>query len=159
MTTIPTTTIPTTTVPITPKPSPYEDLIRITDLNTESIATVSIVVRQFPNKLETSDIKVLLTHFLEIFTQALLISQRNNINQFDVLIDCEGTTTSNIDYTFGKNFVSLMKKSFDNNLGRCVIFNANTLFKHVYSVFKKFIDKPTREKIKIFTKTRTSQKY
>ena len=145
----------------TPPPSPtqqqpnlYEDLIRITDLDTKSIATVSIVVRYFPYK---PDIKFLLTHFLEIFTQALLISQKNEINTFDVLIDCEGTTTKHIDYTFGKNFVSLMKKSFNDNLGRCVIFNTDALFKHVYSVFKKLIDKETREKIRIFSKTKMSQ--
>ncbi len=131
----------------TAKPSQYEDIIRITDTETKAIATVSVIVRNFPHKFIIKD---MLTTFITLFTEALLISQSNGINTFDVIVDCEGTTKQNIDYTFGKEMIGIMKKVFDGKLNRCVIFNTNSLFRTVYTMFKPLIDKPTRQKIRIF---------
>ncbi len=125
----------------------YENLIRITDIDTKKTATVSVVVKNFPDKYDTQD---MLTVFLTILTEALLISQRNNIQVYDVLVDCQGTTAKNISYKFGKQLIAVLKTTFNNTMGRCVIFNTNILFKTVYKVLSPLIDKPTKEKIKIF---------
>ena len=125
----------------------YEDLIRITDINTKKTATVSVIIKNFPKKLDTQD---LLTAFIAIFTEALLISQRNNIHVYDVLVDCQGTTSKNIDYKFARQLIAILKTTFNNTMGRCVIFNTNMLFKTVYKVLSPLIDKPTKKKIQIF---------
>lgn len=128
----------------------YEELIKITDIGTKKIATVSVVVKNFPQNIKTEQLKELLTLFLSTFTEALLISQRNNINQFDVLVDCQGSSMKNASYDFGKNLINLTKNTFDDNLGRCVIFNTNTAFRTVYKVISPLIDKSTKKKIKVF---------
>lgn len=125
----------------------YENLIKITDLETKKTATVSIVVRNFPTN---PDNKELITVFIAIFTKALLISQSNNIQVYDVLVDCEGTTSKNINKQFGKDLIYAMKKVFNNTLGSCIIFNTNQLFKAVYTIFSPLIDKPTKKKIRVF---------
>lgn len=128
----------------------YENIIRIADIETKKIATVSIVIKYFPTQLTQLDIKELLTVFISTFTEALLISQRNKVNKFDVLVDCEGSSTKNVNYDFGKNLITLTKHTFNDNLGRCVIFNTNSAVRTVYKIVKPLIDKDTRQKIKVF---------
>lgn len=126
---------------------PHPDLIKITDIKTDNIATVIIYPKYFPQDVEC---KELITLFIEVFTQALLISQNNKLNAFDVLVDCQDTTIKNVDYTFGKNLINIIKKAFDGNLNRCVIYNTNNIFKTVFKVITPLIDKNTRKKVQIF---------
>lgn len=125
----------------------YENLIRITYTETTKEATVSIVVKNFPIK---PDIKELITVFLAVFTKALLISQSNNLQVYDVLVDCEGISSKHINKEFGKQLIGIMKSTFNDTMGRCVIFNTNNIFKAAYSFFSPFIDKQTKAKIKVF---------
>ena len=125
----------------------YENLIRITDMETTKEATVSIVVKNFPIK---PDIKELITVFLAVFTKALLISQHNNLKVYDVLVDCEGISSKHVNKEFGKQLIGLMKSTFNDTMGRCVIFNTNNIFKAAYAFCSPFIDKPTKAKIKVF---------
>lgn len=125
----------------------YEDLVRITNMNTKSVATVLVIVKNFP---ETYDTQELLTAFITIFTNALLISQKNDIHVYDVLVDCLGTTSKNVNYKFAKQLIAVLKTTFNNTMGRCVIYNTNMLFKTVYKVVSPLIDKPTKKKIQIF---------
>lgn len=125
----------------------YENLIRITDTTTEKEATVSIFVKNFPHN---PDIRELITVFLAIFTEALLISQRNDLQVYDVLVDCKDVSSKHINKEFGKQMIGIMKSTFNDTLGRCIIFNTNNIFKAAYAFFSPFIDKPTKAKIKVF---------
>lgn len=125
----------------------YDELIRITDINTQSVATVSIVAKNFP---QTFDSQELITAFVAIFTEALLLSQKNNHQVYDVLVDCKGATAKNIDYKFAKTLIAVMKSTFNDTMGRCVIFNTNQIFRTAYSILSPLIDKPTKAKIKVF---------
>ena len=133
----------------------YKELIKITETAPRSVATVAIVVKNFPPKpkdknAQDRQTEELVTVFITTLTQALLVSQNNGKNTFDVMVDCKDTSSKHVNYKFGKSFIALAKKVFDGNLGRCVIFNTGNLFKTVYKVISPLIDKPTREKIKIF---------
>jgi len=125
----------------------YEDVIKIADVTTKKTATVSIFVKKFPHKFDNQE---MITVFMTVFTEALLLSQSNNVQFYDVLVDCKGTTRKNLNKKFCKDLISIMKSTFNNTLGRCVIFNTNQLFRTLYSLFTSLIDKPTKEKIKVF---------
>jgi hypothetical protein len=125
----------------------YENLIKIADTATKKKTTVHIIAKNFPEKPNGKEI---ITVFLAIFTEALLISQNNGFTVYDVIVDCKSVSTKNINKEFGKQIIGIMKSTFNDTLGRCVIYNTNNIFKAAYAFITPFIDKTTKSKIKVF---------
>ena len=123
-------------------------LIFITENKETKNAVVYIRVSKF---IIEDNIESKVAYFIKKLTEALLISQDNGTNMFDIIVDCENATSKNVDMKFGKNFIKIAKQVFNNNLGVCVIINIVPMFKHIFTIIKPLIDKPTRSKI-IFQK-------
>ena len=112
------------------------------------------VIMSTKDWIQPSDEKeiVRITSFIaNVITKALLKSQKIKENKFDVLVYLESFKIKHINYQFVKYLADILKQLFPEKLRKTVLIDPPSVFIHSYEIIKKFIDKPTREKISLIS--------
>jgi hypothetical protein len=84
-----------------------------------------------------------------VATQALLKSQKNGANKFDVLVYMEHFKVGNLNYKFVKYLADILKSLFPERLRKATIINPPKFFITSYEIVKTFLDEPTRKKVEL----------
>jgi len=87
-----------------------------------------------------------LAHIFKILSNALLISQQNNYDTFDVIVDLQDLNSSNLDFNLTKDFMNMVQKLFPDRLNCCYFYNAPSFFRIFFQNLLTFIDKKTQTK-------------
>lgn len=109
-------------------------------------------------KPETRDQKnKLMAHIANEFTLALLKSQENGLQVFNVHVTNMNLLKSkDVEISFCKELATLLSKMFENRLNKCYIMNPNKLFDNIYGVVESFIDGKTKKKIELVKNEQSS---
>lgn len=78
----------------------------------------------------------------------------NNHETFVIHLSLKSLTLKEVEkhYSYIRNICTSFKNDFPDKLGTCYIYNAPFIFSQIISILSIFIDKPTREKIKLVNK-------
>jgi len=79
----------------------------------------------------------------------------NNHETFIVHLSLKSLTLKEVEkhYSYIGKICNLFKTEFPDKLETCYIYNAPFIFTQIVAILSIFIDKPTREKIKLVNKT------
>lgn len=91
----------------------------------------------------------LLITIIRSCTSALLHSQENNNDFFNVRVDASNLKFKHLDRKLIKLVSESLQTLFPDKLNECHIYNTSKLFNQFYDIIKLFIDKKTRRKITI----------
>lgn len=91
-----------------------------------------------------------LTSFIaNVATNTLLLSQKRGFENFDVLVYLENFKVKQLNYKFIKYLAEILKALFPERLRKATIIDPPRFFISGYDVIKRFLDKPTRKKLKL----------
>ena len=115
--------------------------------------TIEIIGNKFD---KTIDNNLILSHIINVFNNAILISETQfNCQQIIIKADLTGVSFNHIDTDFIKTLTIILQNRYPDRLYKCYISNPPIIFTSVWNLIKKLIDKNTRDKVVI----RTSNKY
>ena len=98
----------------------------------------------FKKKKDYTDLTI---YLLDIVSKALLKSQKNKINSFDVIIYGRGIKLGQIDISFVKYVIDILTEYFPEKLGNCYIINPSNIMKNLVKIIKSFLRSDTRKRI------------
>ena len=108
----------------------------------------------------TDDEIIKLTSFIaNVATNTLLKSQSRGFEKFDVIVYLENFKVSQLNYKFVKYLADILKALFPERLRKATIIDPPRFFITGYDVIKKFLDKPTRKKLKLISTKQNKQVY
>jgi hypothetical protein len=131
----------------------YSKFCFIKNKNSNELGTICIILNNF-EKNENNNNKII-AHIIKICTNALLLSQKNGNDSFNVEIDASNISLKQLDKKLAKNLAITLQQLFPDKLNKCIIYNTPTFFYHFYDIIKIFIDKKTRNKITIMKKSKS----
>jgi len=115
----------------------------------DNIATFVIDTANWKQPQTDEEIVKITTFIANVATQALLKSQKNGANKFDVLVYMEHFKVGNINYKFVKYLADILKSLFPERLRKATIINPPKFFITSYEIVKTFLDEPTRKKVEL----------
>jgi hypothetical protein len=89
----------------------------------------------------------LLINLIRSCTSALLYSQENNNDFFNVKVDASSIKFKHLDRKLIKLISESLQTLFPDKLNKCYIYNTTKLFNQFFDIIKLFIDKKTKQKI------------
>ena len=101
----------------------------------------------------------LMIYILDIVSKALLKSQKNNMNTFDVIIYGRGLLLGQIDISFIKYLINLLTEYFPDKLGKCYIINSSNIMRNLVKVIKSFLNYETRKSIHLIQNSNVTSLY
>jgi len=120
----------------------------------DNITDQGIVVLNMENWVQpdTDNEIVRVTSFIaNVMTQALLKSQSVGKDKFDVIVYMEKFKISKINYKFVKYLADILKQLFPEKLRSATLIDPPKFFVASYEIIKKFLDKPTRKKLRLIS--------
>jgi len=115
----------------------------------DNVATFVIDTANWKQPQTDEEIVKITTFIANVATQALLKSQKNGANKFDVLVYMEHFKVGNINYKFVKYLADILKSLFPERLRKATIINPPKFFITSYEIVKTFLDEPTRKKVEL----------
>ena len=116
----------------------HENFFYIYDVNTSERSIIIINTRFFKKQKNYTTLTV---YILDILSKGILISQKNNYNQYDVLVYMDETKITDIDLSFFKDLVKILLEAFPNALNKCYIINFPSFLRSIYNTLSTFLDK------------------
>jgi hypothetical protein len=106
-----------------------------------------------------NDYTDLITHIIETTNDCLKNRKNNNeTNCFKIFIDLSNVKLKHADYDFLKMLIPFLENAYPDNLEKMYFQNTPFIFKTVYTIIRRFIDKETRAKITFMKKYKESNK-
>ncbi len=121
-----------------------EKLFYIRDLETDNLVTLVIESKYFKKQ---KTYRQVIIHVLDTVSKALLISQKNKYEIFDLIVYVDRENTSQIDIKFFKDMIMLLTDTFPNRLNKCYIVNLPVILYSVITTLSIFLYKETKDKI------------
>lgn len=118
-------------------------------IGADNVATFVIDTANWKQPQTDEEIVKITTFIANVATQALLKSQKNGANKFDVLVYMEHFKVGNINYKFVKYLADILKSLFPERLRKATIINPPKFFITSYEIVKTFLDEPTRKKVEL----------
>jgi len=87
-------------------------------------------------------VKIVLNHIDNILKEYEMFNIHVSIKKLSIM-----EINKHIDFI--RNVSNLLKQKYQNQMGKCCIYNASNLFSQIYDIVSPFIDKDTQEKIVI----------
>lgn len=115
----------------------------------DNVATFVIDTANWRQPQTDEEIVKITTFIANVATQALLKSQKNGANKFDVLVYMEHFKVGNLNYKFVKYLADILKSLFPERLRKATIINPPKFFITSYEIVKTFLDEPTRKKVEL----------
>ena len=115
----------------------------------DNVATFVIDTANWKQPQTDEDIVKITTFIANVATQALLKSQKNGANKFDVLVYMEHFKVGNLNYKFVKYLADILKSLFPERLRKATIIDPPKIFINSYEIVKTFLDEPTRKKVEL----------
>ena len=115
----------------------------------DNVATFVIDTANWKQPQTDEEIVKITTFIANVATQALLKSQKNGANKFDVLVYMEHFKVGNLNYKFVKYLADILKSLFPERLRKATIINPPKFFITSYEIVKTFLDEPTRKKVEL----------
>lgn len=115
----------------------------------DNIATFVIDTDNWKQPQTDEEIVKITTFIANVATQALLKSQKNGANKFDVLVYMEHFKVGNLNYKFVKYLADILKSLFPERLRKATIVDPPKFFITSYEIVKTFLDEPTRKKVEL----------
>lgn len=113
--------------------------------------TVIFSTKDWIQPSDEKDIVKATSFIANVITKALLKSQKNKENKFDVLVYLGSFKIKQINYQFVKYLADILKQLFPEKLRKALLIDPPSVFIHSYEIVKKFMDKPTRAKISLIS--------
>jgi hypothetical protein len=117
----------------------------------DNVATFVIDTANWKQPQTDEEIVKITTFIANIATQALLKSQKNGANKFDVLVYMEHFKVGNLNYKFVKYLADILKSLFPEKLRKATIVDPPKFFITSYEIVKTFLDEPTRKKVELIS--------
>jgi len=115
----------------------------------DNIASFVINTNNWKQPQTDEEIVKITTFIANVATQALLKSQKNGANKFDVLVYMEHFKVGNLNYKFVKYLADILKSLFPEKLRKAIIIDPPKIFINSYEIVKTFLDEPTRKKVEL----------
>lgn len=115
----------------------------------EDIATFIINTDNWLQPNSDDEIIKLTSFIANVATNTLLLSQKRGFEKFDVLVYLENFKVNQLNYKFIKYLADILKALFPERLRKATIIDPPRFFISGYDVIKRFLDKPTRKKLKL----------
>jgi len=115
----------------------------------DNVATFVIDTANWKQPQTDEEIVKITTFIANVATQALLKSQKNGANKFDVLVYMEHFKVGNLNYKFVKYLADILKSLFPEKLRKAIIIDPPKIFINSYEIVKTFLDEPTRKKVEL----------
>jgi len=116
------------------------------ELGTFVINTENWVQPQNDNEI----IKVT-SHIASVATNTLLKSQQMGKEKFNVIVYLEKFKVGHLNYKFIKYMTDILKQLFPERLNQATLIDPPRFFISGFDIIKKFLDKPTRRKVRMIS--------
>lgn len=108
---------------------------------------------------EDNEIVKLTAYIANVATNTLLLSQKRGYEKFNVIVYLENFKMKQLNYKFIKYLADILKSLFPERLNQATIIDPPRFFISGYEVIKKFLDKPTRKKMRLISTKENKQLY
>ena len=120
------------------------------DSKSKNYGIILVDPTYFKKQKDYTDLTI---YILDIVSKALLLSQKHNKNNFDVIIHGRGLKIGQMDVSFIKYLTNLLYEYFPQKLRNCYIINSSNIMRNLVHIIKSFLNKDTREKIHLIKNT------
>jgi len=140
--------------------SQMSDMVFIKNGDNETDVATFIINTDNWLQPDKDDEIVKLTSFIaNVATNTLLKSQKRGFEKFDVIVYLENFKLKQLNYKFVKYLADILKALFPERLRNATIIDPPKFFITGYEVIKKFLDKPTRKKMRLISTKEKKQLY
>jgi hypothetical protein len=115
---------------------------------TNSIKNVIIQTKYYIDPKNNDEMTQIVTFVAKKFSDTLLESQKCGEEKFSVDIYLSDLEVKDINYEYIKYLADILKQLFPERLSHARMIDAPRYFITAYDVIKKFMDPPTRKKLK-----------
>ena len=129
------------------------------DEDNDCLATFIIDTENWVSPENDNEIMKVTSFIANIATKTLLESQNRGFQRFNVIVYLEKFKVTQLNYKFVKYLAEILKTLFPERLHQATIIDPPRFFISGYDVIKKFLDKPTRKKLKLISTKNNSQVY
>jgi len=129
------------------------------DNDEKDVATFIINTDNWLQPDTEEEIIKLTSYIANVATNTLLKSQKRGFEKFDVIVYLENFKVKQLNYKFVKYLADILKALFPERLRKATIVDPPRFFISGYDVIKKFLDKPTRQKLKLISTKENKQVY
>ena len=125
----------------------------------KDLATFIINTENWLQPNEDNEIVKLTAYIANVATNTLLLSQKRGYEKFNVIVYLENFKMKQLNYKFIKYLADILKSLFPERLNQATIIDPPRFFVSGYEVIKKFLDKPTRKKMRLISTKDNKQLY
>lgn len=127
----------------------YENFVYIDPKTLNDRCGIRVYPKYFVKRKKYDD---LLAYILKTISNAILYSQQNDYQNFDIFVHLEDVKSSNLDFKFSKDFVIMIQQVFPDRLHKCYFYDSPAFFRIFFENLLIFIDRKTQRKIQFVPK-------
>ena len=117
----------------------------------EKLGTMVIDTENIVQAKNEEEIVKISSFIANVATKALLKSQSNGVDKFNVLVQLKNFKVKQLNYKFIKYLATILKQLFPEKLNVATLVDPSTVFINGYDIIKTFLDKPTRKKMRFIS--------
>lgn len=119
-------------------------------LEKDSFGHVYVIINKFaPSKYTKKQKQIVIDYIIKVKRESLVISSNNNNITSYVHLFLTNCSRENFNLSWFKKINSVFSETFEDTLEYMYIYSDSNLFSSVWKIIKNFIDKDTRDKIRL----------